>query len=178
MLRRLTPFLATFIAVMLDTAILPVFYHGVYTVPLTIVVVMCVGLIEGRLMGLLLGMIGGLLIDISAGILGTMTFFFMAAGFLIGLIVDEANDRPITGLRFHLRRAVVAFALYMLGEIVLCIYRYFVSASFEWYYLRPMFIRGGMIALLTVLLCPLLARLFRGKKTNRYARKRREVKHF
>lgn len=164
---------------LLDTAVLPVFYHGVYTVPLTIVVVMCIGLIEGRLMGLLLGMIGGLFIDVTTGILGVMTFYFMAAGFLIGLIIDEANDRPITGVRFHLRRAVVSFVLYMLGEAVFCVYRYFVSASFEWYYLRAMLIRGGIAAALTVLLCPLLARLFKGKKPKAgYSGNHREVKYF
>lgn len=179
MLRRLTPYIATILAMLLDTAILPVFYHGTYTVPITIVVVMCIGLVEGRLMGLLLGMIGGLLTDVTTGLLGVMTFYYMAAGFLIGLIVDETNDRPITGIRFHLRRALVSFILYMLGEVVFCIYRYFVSAAFEWYYLRPMLIRGCMAALLTVLLCPLLARLFKGKRPKAgYSGNHREVKYF
>ena len=76
---------------------IPVLYHGTYTIPLTLVVALCIGLLLGRLRGLLYGMIGGLLIDISAGTLGTMTFFFMAVGFLVGLIVDESKDRRPEG---------------------------------------------------------------------------------
>ena len=49
MLRRLTPFLTTLLAMLLDTAVIPVFYHGGFTVPLTLVVVTCIGLLKGRL---------------------------------------------------------------------------------------------------------------------------------
>ena len=182
MLRRLTPFLTTLLAMLLDTAVIPVFYHGVFTVPLTLVVVTCIGLLKGRLQGLLFGMIGGLLIDVTAGTLGMMTFFFMAVGFLTALIVDENNDRPITGVRFHLRRAAVAFARCMLGEIVFAVYQYFVTAAFEWHQLRSMALRCAIAAALTVLLCPLLDRLFNGRRSAAHARRsagsKREVKYF
>ena len=76
------------LAVIVDTAILPVFYYGTYTVSLTLAVVLCASLVLGRLKGMLLGMIGGLLIDITAGTLGMMTFFDLAVGFLIGFYVE------------------------------------------------------------------------------------------
>lgn len=180
MLRKLTPFLATFLAVLLDTAVIPVLYHGTYTIPLTLVVALCIGLLLGRLRGLLYGMIGGLLIDISAGTLGTMTFFFMAVGFLVELIVDESKDRRPEGFRFHLRRGIVAFVLYMLGEIAFGVYRYFVTAAFSWASVRFMLLRGLLFAALALALCPLFARIFLGKRAIRTGRsgKKREVKHF
>lgn len=180
MLRRLMPFITTLVAMLLDTAVIPILYHGVYTIPLTLVVVLCNGLLLGRLRGLLYGMIGGVLIDVTTGTLGFMTFFFMAAGFLVALIVDESNDRRMVGVRFHLRRAGVSFALYMLGEIVFCVYRYFVTASFEWRFVFHMAARSLIVSALVVLLCPLLGRLFLGRKRvqRNHSRRNREVKHF
>lgn len=167
---------------LLDTAIIPVFYHGTYTVPLTLIVALCIGLVKGRLRGLLFGMIGGLLVDISAGSLGVMTFFFMIAGFLIGLIVDETNDRPITGVRFHLRRGGVSFILCMLGEAVIAVYHYFVTAAFGWHVVQNMLLRSAIASALVMLLCPLLGRLYLGKTSRNSARStagaKREVKHF
>lgn len=182
MFRRLTPFLTTFAAMLMDTAIIPVFYHGKYTVPLTLIVVLCIGLLKGRLRGLLFGMIGGLLVDITAGSLGIMTFFFMIAGFLIGLIVDETNDRPITGIRFHMRRGGVSFILCMLGEAVIAVYHYFVTAAFGWYVVQNMLLRSAIASALVMLLCPLLSRLYIGKSNRNSPRStvgtKREVKHF
>lgn len=168
---------------LLDTSVIPVFYHGTYTIPLTLVVVLCISLLMGRMFGLFFGMIGGLLIDITAGSLGVMTFYFMVAGFLMGLIVDEKADSPITGVPFHLRRGGVAFILSMLGEIVIAVYHYFVTAAFDWSLALSMLLRAGLMAALTMLFCPLLNRLFVGKKHRRtasrtYAGKKREVKHF
>lgn len=167
---------------LLDTAVIPVFYHGVYTVPLTLVVAMCIGLLKGRLYGLLYGMIGGLLVDITAGTLGTMTFFFMIAGFLIGLIVDENADRPVTGVRFHLRRGLVSFVLSLLGEAVFAFYQYFVTANFEWFTVRNMLLRTVLVAAMVMIFCPLLDRLYLGRKgrssSRTYAGSKREVKYF
>jgi len=182
LLRRLMPFITTLAAMLLDTAVIPVFYHGVYTIPLTLVVALCIGLLNGRLRGLLFGMIGGLLIDITAGTLGMMTFYFMIAGFLIGLIVDEGADRPIAGIAFHLRRGGVAFALSLLGEVFFAFYQYFMTALFEGYIVRGMLLRAVLTAVLTMLLCPLLDRLYHGRKSRStartYAGSKREVKHF
>lgn len=182
MFRRLTPFLTIFLAVLLDTAVLPVFYHGTYTIPLTLAVTMCISLRLGKLRGMLFGMIGGLMIDISTGTLGIMTFFFLACGFLADLFVDELNPnsrRPKTWW-LHMRRFLIAFALYLLGEIVFCVYQYFNTAIFEWQFVQPMLIRSALFAAVTLLLTPLMNRLYFGKqkKTRTYSRKTREVKHF
>ncbi len=178
MLRRLMPFFATFIAMLLDTAVIPVFYHGAYTVPLTLVAAMCIGLLDGRLYGLLYGMIGGLLIDITAGSLGIMTFFFMIAGFLVGLFVDEGADTPITGVLFHLRRAGVSFGLTLVGEAVIAFYQYFITASFDWFIARNMLLRSGLTAALVVLFCPLLDRIFHSRRKRTGKGRKREVTHF
>lgn len=165
-----------------DTAILPVFYHGVFTVPLTLAVTLCIGLTLGKLRGGLFGMFGGLMIDITSGTLGMMTFFFLIAGFLVALILDERSDstRTVTGIWVHLRRAAVILALYLLGETVFCVYRYFETAFFEWIYVRNILVRTGMFTVVTTLLCPALARLYLGKRKTRstYYGKTREVKHF
>lgn len=167
---------------LLDTAVIPVFYHGVYTVPLTLITVMCIGLLQGRLRGLLWGMIGGLLVDITAGTLGYMTSFFMITGFLIAFIVDESADRPITGVMFHLRRAAVSFLLCLIGEIVIAFYHYFITAVFEWTSTYYILIRSAITACGVVVLCPLLDRILSGRKnrteTRTHAGSKREVKHF
>jgi len=167
---------------LLDTAVIPVFYHGVYTVPLTLAVSMCIGLLDDKLYGLLYGMIGGLLIDITAGSLGVMTFFFMIAGFLAGFLVNESMDRRITGVFFHLRRAAVSFVLTALGETIIAVYQYFVTASFEWFIVRNLLVRSALTAALVVALCPVLNRIFHGRKRRSPARRKignkQEVKHF
>ena len=76
MLRKFTPFITTLLAMLLDTSVIPLLYHGTYAFPLTLVVVLCIGLLLGRLRGLLFGMIGGVLIDISSGTLGMMSAVF------------------------------------------------------------------------------------------------------
>lgn len=182
MLRRLTPFLTILAAVLFDTAVLPVFYHGILTVPLTLAVTLCIGLTLGKLRGGMFGMFGGLMIDITAGTLGMMTFFFLVAGFLVALILDEraASTRTITGIWVHLRRAAVILALYALGETVFCVYRYFETATFEWIYVQNILVRTGIFTVGTTLLCPALHRLYIGKRKNRstYYGKTREVKLF
>lgn len=167
---------------LLDTAVIPVFYHGVYTVPLTLITVMCIGLLQGRLRGLLWGMIGGLLVDITAGTLGYMTSFFMITGFLIAFLVDESTDRPVTGVKFHLRRAAVSFMLSLIGEVVIAFYHYFITAVFEWSSVQYILVRSAIVAFGVVILCPLFDRIQNGRR-NRvdsrvYAGSKREVKHF
>ena len=167
---------------LLDTAVIPVFYHGVYTVPLTLITAMCIGLLRGRLRGLLWGMVGGLLVDITAGTLGFMTFFFMLAGFLTGFLVDESVDRPVTGVMFHLRRAGVAFILCLLGELVIAFYHYFNTAISEWSSVLYLLIRSVIVAVGVVVFCPLLDRMITGRRSQSDPRahtgSKREVKYF
>ncbi|MBR6890230.1 MAG: ECF transporter S component, partial [Clostridia bacterium] len=104
MLRRFIPAIMILVCVILDTTILPIVYGGVYTVPLTVVAVLLIGMLMGRMRGLLYGTIGGLLIDITTGTLGMMTFFFMAVGFVIGLILYNPGEHLRTGRRVARRR--------------------------------------------------------------------------
>ena len=101
MLRRLAPMLMILVCVTLDTTVIPVAYGGVYTVPLTVVAVFLIGMLMGRMSGLLYGTIGGLLIDITTGTLGMMTFFFMAVGFMIGLILYNPGERLRTARQYR-----------------------------------------------------------------------------
>ena len=182
MFRKTLPYLLIVVAVLLDTAIIPVFYAGILTIPLTLVVTFCVSLTLGKVRGLLLGTIGGLLIDITAGSLGTMTFYFLITGFLVDLILDTGDPtvRRVLSPRMRAFRAGVIFALYELGEIVFLVHRYFVSNSFEWRYVRNMTFRGALFTAITLLLIRPLSRMFLGKRG--YLRsdygKTREVKHF
>lgn len=179
MLRRIWPVLLTLTAMLLDTSVIPVFYHGAFTVPLTFPVVMCIALCRGNLMGLLYGMIGGLLIDITTGTLGIMTFFFMVTGFFMGLIIDRTLDESGPRLRRWLRRGLVSFLLFLLGEIVFVVYRFFVTNTFEWLYLRDGLIRSLIAALLTLLLYRPLKRLLLGPAAAvRSEPDPQEVKHF
>lgn len=182
MLRRLIPLFATILSMLLDTSVIPVFYHGVFTVPLTLITTMCIGLLRGRLRGLLWGMVGGLLIDITAGTLGFMTLFFMIAGFLTGFLVDESVDRPITGVMFHVRRAAVTFILSLLGEVVFTFYQYFNTAVFEWSTAKYLVIRSLITSVGVVVLCPLLDRMITGRKSRSDSHAptgpKREVKYF
>jgi len=185
LLKRLSPFILTFIAVILDTSVLPVFYSGILTVPLTLMVVFCIGILLGRMNGLLYGMIGGLLIDVTTGTLGLMTFFFMACGFLSDLILNEAGSMAASRLHWRVlytKRALCIAALYGLGEIVLLVYQYFNTALFDWLYVRNLLIRTVLFTALNLLLCPYCTRRFFGKKQKAHAQnqsgKFREVKHF
>lgn len=183
MLRRLSPYLMVLLAVIVDTAILPVFYYGTYTVSLTLAVVLCASLVLGRLKGMLLGMIGGLLIDITAGTLGMMTFFDLAVGFLIGFVLNESGPtarRPF-GAWFHLRHAAAFFACQLAGELVFGVYRYFQTASVDSGVIPHALARCAIFAAAAMLLYPALRRLFAGKKpqpAQATYRKIREVKHF
>ena len=182
MFRKTLPYLLIVVAVLLDTSIIPVFYVGTLTIPLTLVVTFCVSLTLGKVRGMLLGTIGGLLIDITAGTLGTMTFYFLIAGFLVDLILDTGNPnvRQIFTIRRRIFRVIIVFSVYELGELVFLVHRYFVSNSFEWFYVRNMAYRGILFTALTLLLIRPLGRLFIGKRG--YLRsdygKTREVKHF
>ncbi|MBQ8088494.1 MAG: hypothetical protein IJ234_08755 [Clostridia bacterium] len=178
MLKRLMPLILTLAAMLIDTAILPVFYHGTFVVPLLFPLIMCISLINGRMQGLLFGMIGGLLVDITTGTLGIMTFFFMIVGFLMGLIIVPSVDVSGPIWRQWLRRTLAAFLLFLTAEILFVIYRFFVTNSFAWLYLRDGLIRSGIAALLTDALYIPLRKLFTGSKEAHTVSSEQEVKLF
>ena len=182
MLRRLSPFLLTVLCAMLDTTIFSMIYSGTYAVPLTIVLVFLIGMLIGRMNGLLYGMIGGLIIDITTGSLGAMTFFFMAAGFMIGLILYNPHERIIPS-RKNIRkqqffRALWVFALYSVGEIVILVYQYFHTATLLPIYFINISVRAVICTALTVLLRPFMHSILIGRRNGKAASRTREVKSF
>ena len=168
--------------VILDTTVLPVIYSGVYAIPLTVVAVFLIGMLMGRMRGLLYGTIGGLLIDITSGTLGLMTFFFMAVGFMIGLILYNPGEHLRTGRRVarrkRLQRGGWVFALYSLGEIVLLVIQYFNSAELHWMYFVNIAVRALICTALTLLLRPMAYHLLLGGNRGRVPARAREVKSF
>ena len=181
MLRRLAPLLMILGCVTLDTTVIPVVYGGVYTVPLTVVAVFLIGMLMGRMSGLLYGTIGGLLIDITTGTLGMMTFFFMAVGFMIGLILYNPGERR-RAARHHagrrrVQQAVWVFVLYTLGELALFVIQYFNTAELRLAYFVNIGVRALICTALTVLLRPVAYAILVGNK-RRVPTRHREVKSF
>ncbi|MBQ6373484.1 MAG: hypothetical protein IJJ45_03255 [Clostridia bacterium] len=182
MLRRITPALVILFCFLMDTALIPAVYRGVYVVPLTIIAVLSIGMILGRMSGLLFGTFGGLLMDITSGTLGMMTFFFMWSGFMIGLIVYAPGERILASRRKRRRRVIWraswVFSLYALGEVALFLIQYFNTASFEFIYLFNILVRAAICTALTMLLNPLMQRLLVGRGNDRATPRNREVKSF
>ena len=169
------------VCVTLDTTVIPVAYGGVYTVPLTVVAVFLIGMLMGRMSGLLYGTIGGLLLDITTGTLGLMTFFFMAVGFMIGLILYNPGERLRTARRHagrrRAQRALWVFGLYRLGELALFVIQYFNTASLRPIYFVNIGIRALICTALTVLLRPVAYAILVGDN-RRVPARHREVKSF
>ena len=182
MLRRLIPAIMILVCVILDTTILPIVYGGVYTVPLTVVAVLLIGMLMGRMRGLLYGTIGGLLIDITTGTLGMMTFFFMAVGFVIGLILYNPGEHLRTGRRVarrrHLERAAWVFALYTSGEVAMFVIQYVATGDLRRIYQLNIAARALIRTVLPVLLRPAAYVLLVGNNRNRVPTRNREVKSF
>ena len=159
--------------VTLDTTVLPVVYGGVYTVPLTVVAVFLIGMLMGRM--------SGLLIDITTGTLGMMTFFFMAVGFMIGLILYNPGERLRTARRHagrkRVQRVAWVFVLYALGELALFVVQYFNTAELRPVYFVNIVIRALICAALTLLLRPVAYAILVGDK-RRVPTRHREVKSY
>lgn len=181
MLRPLLPALFTLLSVILDTTVLPIAFGGVFAVPLTLVTVMLIGMLMGRVFGLLYGTIGGLLIDITTGTLGMMMAYFMAAGFLIGLIVYQPEGQYISAARRRatrrgwVRPAAWTFVLCAAGEVALLVYQYFHTAVFKPEYLLYILARAAICTAVSLLLRPLFSAALVSRRPTSRAR---EVKNF
>lgn len=172
------------LTILLDTAVIPLFYSGRFLIPLTLILVILIGIQLGRTMGMLYGMIAGLLLDISTGYLGMKLFPYIIIGFLIGFLLDQqpqisrAMDRSE---RFQLVavRLIWVIILVLLHEIVMLVIQYFNTAVFDWEYVANLLIRSLITTALVQLIYPLTFRLFRGKARQAAGgRSTREVKHF
>lgn len=184
MLRKLTPLLTTLLTVLLDSAVIPIFYSGRFCVPLSLIAVILIGIQLGRVTGLLYGSIAGLLLDISTGTVGMKFFPYIAIGFLIGFLLDQqpelnrSSDRR-DRLQLLSVRFIWIFVLLALYEIVMFIYQYFSTAIFEWTYVRDLLLRTALLSALCMALYPIFHRIFFGKRnTAAKGRTTREVKHY
>lgn len=185
MLKRLAPFLTILLGVLLDTAVLPAFYYGRYLIPLSLVIVILIGIQLGRMSGMLYGMIAGLLLDITAGSLGMKLIPYIIIGFLIGFLLDQQPeiDRSMERReRWQLLavRMIWIAVLVVIHEIVMLVYQYFSTAIFHWIYICDLVIRVVMVTLLCILLYPPFRRIYIGKVNAARVKGRRfrEVKHF
>jgi len=175
------------LAILLDTAVIPLLYCGRFLIPLMLILVILIGIQLGRTMGMLYGMIAGLLLDISTGYLGMKLFPSIIIGFLIGFLLDPldqpADKKHKLGrseqLHIVLIRAVWIAVLFGIYEIVLLVYQYFSTAVFEWVYLRNIFVRILALTASASLLYPVFHRIYLGKARDaRSQRNTREVKSF
>ncbi len=181
MLRRILPALLILVSVLLDTAVLPVVYGGLYAVPVTLVMVFLIGMLLGRMRGLLYGTIGGLLLDITTGTLGMLMLVFMFCGFMIGLIVYQPEEQYVSAARRRASRrrwvwpAIWTFSLYAVVEVALLVMQYFYTANFKWQYLLYILIRAAILTVAVVLLRPLFGTMLLSRRP---AARVREVKNF
>ena len=183
MLKRFAPLLTVLLSVLLDTAVIPVFYYGRFVLPLSLIVVILIGVQRGRTYGLLYGMIAGLLLDVTAGTLGMKLFPYLAIGFLIGFLLDQQpeidrNMDRIERLNILAIRMIWISVLITVYEAVMLVLQYFSTAIFTWVYVGNLAIRVVMITVLTQLLHPAFHRLYVGKAAQGGGRSTREVKHF
>ena len=174
-----------FLAVLLDTTVLPMAITGVWFVPLSLPLVICAGAGHGRYYGLVYGLAAGLLIDVLVGYpLGLRLFQYLGAGFLSGLIVYiNEKSREQHGYRpamFALRLALFTLAYAALTETAVAVYQYFNTARFEAVYVFNALIRVGLTTLLTLALYLPLMRLSLGKRARRRPAvpKRKEARLF
>ena len=184
MRRWFLPAVLVLFLLMLDTAVLPIFITSVYYVPLTLVMIVCLGASAGRIPGMLYGLFAGLLIDILVGYpLGMRSVQYIAAGFLSGLIVHVTDEERLKhGFRpgiYALRLALFSLGYFLLSEVVLAVYQYFNTARF----VRAYAVNAGVRVLLSAALVMILylpinhaVQGRRGRKMS--ARPRREVRHF
>ncbi len=184
MLKRIAPLLTVLLSVLLDTAVIPVFYCGRFALPLSLIVVILIGVQLGRTYGLLYGTIAGLLLDVTAGTLGMKLFPYIAIGFLIGFLLDQqpeidrSMDR-IERLNILAIRMIWIAVLVAVYEVVMLLLQYFSTAVFTWVYVGNLAIRVALITVLTQLLHPVFHRLYAGKASRGGGgRSTREVKHF
>ena len=151
---------------MLDTTVVPMLSLSPYAVPLTGLCIICIAFMVGRIYGLLFGFFGGILLDIGSGSLGERLFPYLALGYLLGLILGDANlrkNRTRTYAQIVLRRFLYASAFSFAAEIVIYFYQYFHTAEFAWIYIGNCAIRAVITGIASTLLMPVLGKLFVGK---------------
>ncbi len=184
MLKRIVLALILVFSVLLDTAILPLLLYGRFLVPLSLVLVILIGIQLGRISGMIYGLAAGLLLDISAGTLGMKLFPYIIIGYLIGFLLDqqpEITRSTPSRERFQLLcvRTIWISVLLLIHEVVMMIIQYFSTALFKWSYVGDLVLRVALVTALCMLFYPLFHRLyFKRNMQNRKTFNTREVKKF
>ena len=112
MFRRILPSILVAFTLLLDTAILPVFFSHWLMPAFALLTVHTLGLLLGRPRGSLFGMLSGLLVDISVSTpLGLMTLFYGGLGYLGGWFGRKMFRHPLAPLV----SALVCFTLVEMG---------------------------------------------------------------
>jgi len=144
MLRRIMPYLLIVLLALIDVSVVPVFTSSVYVLPLTLIFVICVSMVLGRLHGVLGALLGGLLIDILTGYpVGYMMIAYPACCFITGLFGYDTDDMrakdDYSRLNAFIRRAVCVFIVMALFELVIIIYQYFHTALMQgWFFVNAL----------------------------------------
>lgn len=136
MFRRLLPYLLIVALVLIDVSVIPVFTASVYVLPITLMFVMCAGMLLGRMHGMLGGLLGGLLVDIFTGYpLGYMMIVYIACGYITGFMGYDSDEtraqENYSRLRAMLRRAIYVAVVLAIFEIVTIVYQYFHTALMQ-----------------------------------------------
>ena len=140
--------LAVLTALLLDTAVIPVFYTGPYRVQVLLVLTFAYGMEGGFVTGLLTGLIAGILADISAGGSGDLLFAAMGTGLAAGLIARYRTDVYSRRLRSRAYRLLRAFSIALLVEGGILFYRYYQVGTFNAATLWPMAARAFLLTVL------------------------------
>ena len=183
MFKKLAPIFTVLLSVLLDTSVIHVLYHGVFLIPVSMIVVVLISILLGKSWGVLYGLIAGLILDVTAGTLGLKLFGYIALGFMVGLMLDQQDHKGMIERDQSIRNAlarIIWIAVFVgLYEVVMLIYQYFSTAVFEWAFVQNLLIRLGTTVVLSTLLYPLLRRMYLGKRS-RFAghQDTREVKNF
>ena len=184
MFRRVLPYLLIVLLVLIDVSVVPVFTASVYVLPITLLFVMCAGMLLGRMHGMLCGLLGGLMVDIFTGYpLGYMMIVYIACGYITGFMGYDSDEvraqEDYSRGRAMLRRAVYVFAVLAIFEIVTIVYQYFHTALMQGMYFVHALVRVLIGTALTSGLYFLLAPVIVGKTVARVriGNARREVKN-
>lgn len=184
MFKRIVLALVVVISVLLDTAVLPLLLYGRFLVPLSLMLVILIGIQLGRISGMVYGLVAGLLLDVSAGTLGMKLFPYVIIGFLIGFLLDQQPEiTRSTPRQEHIQllciRAIWISALLLVHEVVMLVIQYFSTALFRWSYVVDLLLRIVLLTALCMTVYPLFHRLYFKRSTqNRSFRSTREVKKF
>lgn len=162
MFRRVLPLILLVVAVLADTALIPVLSVSPLMPLTSLVSVIVMGLLLGRTRGSLYGMIGGLLVDISVGTpLGLRTVLYLGCGYASGVAGRKFQRYAITPV-------ITPLVLLSVCEAVLMLYLYMAGQTASAEMLRDALLRVGIETVLAQFMYLLYDRILK-PSWSRYA---------